>query len=72
MKWISVKDQLPELGTWVIGSYCKEDQKNNPVFYINEPPMRIVKCYENEGIRWSSLREISHWMELPEEPNEME
>jgi hypothetical protein len=61
-EWISVKDQLPEIGRWnlvfswmgpIIASYFKDG------FYcmqLNQPGLKMA------------VSDVTHWMPLPEPP----
>ena len=59
MKWISVDDELPEPGTRII--YFNED----PFDFYNGDRVMIGVCGHKE---W--FANITHWMPLPEEPNQ--
>ena len=65
MKWINVKDKLPQDSRTVL--FCTED--------VNEPAMIPLQGYYNAedkvwtGYLWSQRRtDVTHWMLLPEPP----
>jgi len=68
MKWISVKERLPEMDEWVLidgPEVCKRI----------DPPSSNWK----EGYAWKRIHEsfyspddVTHWMPLPEPPKENE
>ena len=78
MKWISVKDQMPE-------------SRENILAFVNNPWNDRGYSYSYEGMRLvkqsiyikeknifetdccgRTLGNVTHWMELPEKPNEMD
>lgn len=78
MKWISVKERLPELNKNVI-VYCFDPVHNSTYNDIKEDFIRIACLIEFEDNserirRWhghgSSHSSVTHWMPLPEIPND--
>ena len=71
-EWISVKDRLPNYDTWVIG--YTHDQFGSHVEYVdyqtNENRVSTKKaiCWweDTDGCQI----EVTHWMPLPEPPEE--
>ena len=74
MKWISVEDRLPDENTkvffWLVAKEpkeCPHDSSGNPItnYGILKPYMDIHRwnC-------WSGLSKPTHWMPLPEPPNQ--
>lgn len=61
MKWISVKDRLPEEGEKVL-SYL-QDYDEYKIDYIIEFPEPIWAC-----VLERDQNHVTHWMELPESP----
>jgi len=76
MKWISVKDELPTKGEFIALIGCK---KFNGMF-LNKFQGAIVQdtdmyIYFKQSIGWlkpSHFADVTHWMPLPEMPNEMD
>lgn len=72
MKWISVKDSLPEDEQHVIG-FCSTG--NNPVLHVEpllyqtyvkgDPSWAYLFAY-NEGYDYATR--VTHWMPLPDAP----
>lgn len=69
MKWISVKDKLPEEGTDVLS--CNIKSKEIAIDYIvkfeSEPLGYIWACRLQD-----EFNNVTHWMPLPELPNELD
>ena len=64
MKWISIKDKLPENSTRVIA--CSNNWVGESFFdYFNDKP----KWYTQENCCLRGLYDVSHWMPLPELPD---
>ncbi len=78
MEWISVKDQLPDDGQYVL-VYHSDDfhitvgyfESDNVRFYIESDGK---KFYTDSGweteIPWAQKGSVTHWMPLPEPPKE--
>ena len=65
MTWISIKDQVPEPGTWII--------YHAPNIFSAESAQMWIGMY-NKGVFYSKHGffgggEVTHWMPLPELPN---
>lgn len=75
MNWISVKDKLPEFDTWVL-VYSKDEHNGyNHIKNIEGKDYKIAYYYEvkfNEPYytSWTCFGNVTHWMSLPEKPNE--
>lgn len=68
LKWTNVKDELPEIDTPVlvlsngfqkIGFYYPENEDDKTTFIDDEH-------------LWEVLTEVTHWMYLPDYPDDME
>ena len=64
-KWISVKDRLPEAGGYVV---CIA--KRNPFSRFMPMVARIEKNGWENPITEQYISEVTHWMPLPEPPEE--
>lgn len=73
MKWISVQERLPKdcdtvllhkKGLYPITGYLMYTQKNEPLCYV-------LNDWDEYEVHFR-LNEITHWMELPESPNEVD
>lgn len=62
MKWISVKDRLPEEGQ-VCFVYCKENDRLECVPYVGSWPLVMINWEKGE-----STDPVTHWMPIPEPP----
>lgn len=76
-EWIDIKDQLPKIGSWVI-AFGKARNKE----YDDEPSIAITRFGYNPhtkehyyeylssgcGCCNADMREVTHWMPLPEKP----
>lgn len=68
MKWISVKDELPNYNERVLvygNGYTKHNQKDNPRVMIGILSKTDDRFRASPGIY---LLKATHWMLLPEEP----
>jgi len=63
MKWINVKDKLPDNRVGKI-VYCADDRITR--MYYDAPTKRWIDQCGNEHTN------ITHWMELPSPPNGMD
>jgi hypothetical protein len=63
IEWISVKDRLPEIGDKCV---CFSERKR---MYLLEYYMACTWC--PAGIPYSVMDVITHWMPLPEPPEEI-
>ncbi|MDN4061182.1 Lar family restriction alleviation protein [Massilia sp. YIM B02769] len=63
--WISVEDQLPEAGKWVIVSHRTE--------YVNAPPQQSVSTALFDGAYWWNhghhIYTPTHWQSMPAAPS---
>ena len=66
-EWISVKDRLPEAGGYVV---CIA--KRNPFSRFMPMVARIDKNGWANPITEQYISEVTHWMPLPEPPNEVQ
>lgn len=72
MKWISVEDELPDLGKFVLVCSANHqtvftatlEHSQNPYFEDNEEGY----FWEGRNLTSLALADISHWMPLPEPP----
>lgn len=74
MNWISVKDRLPEINTVVIAYGSVDSEKRvEPQYYSKSKYSdEIVFSEPNCGCcsQIYSLRDVTHWMPLPKDPND--
>ena len=66
-KWISVKDRLPEAGGYVV---CIA--KRNPFSRFMPMVARIEKNGWANPITEQYISEVTHWMPLPEPPEDLD
>jgi len=65
MKWIKTSDRLPEHEQEVLAF------ANCEIFILSTFHVyKNIKIFEEDCGRGYELKEITHWMELPEEPKE--
>lgn len=78
MKWISVKDRLPEDGEDVLVYYADDFhitvgyfESNNVRYYIESDGSKFCTYdgWETE-IPWAPKGRVTHWMPLPEAPKQ--
>lgn len=74
-EWISVEDRLPD-GNKTVLAYAKYRQINNE---LSDPFIMVATKYQrgNKDIWWEDdncvyLEDVTHWMPLPEPPEEKE
>ena len=71
MEWISVKDRLPELDTWVLAYSTKNDLIACSFRTIgNHFPIIWNLLSSGCGCCDSDLGDVTHWMPLPDKPNQ--
>lgn len=71
MEWISVKDRLPELETWVLAYSAKDDLIACSFTRIgNQHPIIWNLLSSGCGCCDSDLEEVTHWMPLPDKPDQ--
>lgn len=79
MKWISIKNKLPEIGDRIIG-YNEENSLITEMFYGNytekliggKVPLKITfYSYEDCCGRYE-YEAVTHWMPFPDKPQELE
>ena len=64
MKWISVKDRLPEEKVNCIVHYQNSYCDNDGYWAIG------FCCYDGEKFQFDPAYKVTHWMPLPEPPKE--
>lgn len=63
MEWISVKDELPNVGDWVlVFTPVKEEG------LIEIAMFDLVEGFINPLMYMGSFKNVTHWMPLPEAP----
>lgn len=74
MKWISIKENLPPLNTWVL-VYFQEDYDGHRErkYSVHKMYERLTGDWETEEekkdlLRWTCICQVTHWMLLPEAP----
>jgi len=72
-EWISIKDELPELKTWVlVYTYQREDRepkrKRRETAYRYKMDNCDRELFSTEGGSYPWI--VTHWMNLPEPPKE--
>lgn len=68
MKWISVKDQLPEDDAIVIAFDAEFDTVLELRYNTSYFKHKGFWLYENGGEYEYEYKEVTHWMPLPEKP----
>ena len=66
-EWISVKDRLPEIGVFCL-VFSSETSIGDFVGYLESD--NYWKCYVPTEGRSNDNDWVTHWMPLPEPPNE--
>lgn len=70
MKWISVKNRLPEFGQYVL--FCEKSQLHTYHMGWRDDPKTLTqpiwKNWFSESGEWFYTRNISHWQPLPQPP----
>lgn len=75
MNWISIKDKLPEEGSYTVAILFDE-----PFFGTTTSGNKGAAYYDHESGKWISpitggrlitieVHNVTHWMPLPEPPN---
>lgn len=70
-KWISVKERLPdEDGSYIVRTTT--GAVTTARFYVGKtyPPTHFRPTEYRSPTKWQSNRNVTHWMPLPEAPNE--
>jgi hypothetical protein len=67
MEWISIKDNLPDIGCFCI-LFSPEQGIGQFVGYLEDDS--TWKCYVPTEGRSIDIDWVTHWMYLPEEPKE--
>lgn len=71
MKWISVKDRLPDIDVPVLVTDGKEVTAQKMYMYPQENPVNIGWSDHASGWECEPLIEVvTHWMPLPEPPED--
>lgn len=60
--WISVKDELPKDGEWVLMGSSTHD--------FVETGLCLEKKFVNPDLNYLPRPTVTHWMEMPEPPKE--
>lgn len=70
-EWISVKDRLPEIGVEVL--ICDVNGSNGfrDVWSLELDEEYGDVCWEGKDGCWYSPDSVTHWMSLPEPPEEV-
>lgn len=63
-QWISVKERLPEVGTWCLWMYPTGPEVNQYEGKLDDDTMLFHRSW------YDSDDEVTHWMPLPEPPKE--
>ena len=66
MKWISVKDSVPEKGSFL--AYWENQPPLMLVCFVNAHKMYIISGSNNDSCGHGKQTKFSHWMPLPEPP----
>lgn len=67
MKWIDVKDRLPENGKGVLIAFGKDGISMGSVFKNNHQTLWYDERDQDDG-ETASMFDPTHWMPLPEYP----
>lgn len=71
MKWVSVKEQLPEIDKKVLVVTDGDGYEENKEVFICHRKLFALKDSTKMGLRWDyaySCGAITHWCEIPEKP----
>lgn len=63
MKWVSVKERLPDNEQWVLCFMENEEFGKFRVFQWS-----YIDWQWNDGNEWYDEEDVTHWMPLPEPP----
>ncbi len=63
VKWISVKDRLPENNLARVLVFLKDDEFTKPIGFNK---IDTDRCIDGKWVRWGKY--VTHWMPLPEPP----
>ena len=70
--WISVKDRLPDESRSVL-VYCNNGYITNVHYSKKHQKFNMFDCFDDEDAKeYSAFDNVTHWMPLPEPPNEGE
>lgn len=64
MKWISVKDKLPEENEWIIVGSSVWEYTDMGIYLVNGNEDRFV----NPDLDYFIFKEVTHWMPMPLPP----
>lgn len=80
MKWISIKDRLPERDVLVLVHYAEFITKQDSEWEWGKDACRYAVAkfssefedwlFENSDCEWDVIATPTHWMPLPEPPKE--
>lgn len=68
MKWVSVKEALPQVSGYYFVA-CTKDGKKKPYHFTCVYYSTVHKkfnCFDEQRIAKQAFDDVSHWMEIPE------
>ncbi len=69
-RWIPVEERLPEYGVRVLETDMYEEDDCTGIWTREEDKDDADGCWHDEHDWWHALDEVTHWMPLPEPPEE--
>lgn len=69
LKWISIENQKPQIGEFVLGCFSNKDMAVVRILKIDDN-QRTWRAVTDEGWECDCDTEPTHWMPLPEPPKE--
>ena len=71
-RWIPVKERLPEYGVRVLATDMYEEDDCTGIWTREEYKDDADGCWHDDRGWWHAIDDATHWMPLPETPEEVE